>query len=153
MKIAWIYLDKKAAAINALKDYASMEHILLSYSDDVAEACEHLTSIHSPVLTKGMTGTLNPRVAEERIVRTLDLIDVVKERYQRALEYMAWFRPAWDVLTDGERHLLSELYLCEDETQAEIIQRLCDELCVERAAVYRRKDKAAMRLALLLYGK
>jgi hypothetical protein len=27
MTIAWIYLDKKSAAVDALKDFASMEYI------------------------------------------------------------------------------------------------------------------------------
>jgi len=33
MTIAWIYLDKKAAAIDALKDYSTMEYILQNHSD------------------------------------------------------------------------------------------------------------------------
>ena len=155
MTIPWAYLNKYAATIDALKDYNSMKHILLSYSDDTTEAREHLISVRTPTLTWSAPGSQNPHAEEGKIAFTLDLIDVVTERYQRALEYMAWFQPAWDAIMEEERQILSEFYLREGEYdgKADVIQRLCDKLRIERSAVYRRKDKAVARLALLLYGK
>lgn len=153
MTIAWMYLDKKAAAISALKDYASMKHILTAYVDDATEVRKHLVSIPTPTLMAGVSREINPHATESHIVRTLDLIDVVKQRYDRAMEYMAWFRPAWDALSEEERLILSVFYQQEDVSRLEIIQRLGDMLGLEKSAVYTRKDKAACHLALLLYGK
>ena len=152
MKIAWIYLDKKTAAIDALKDYASMEYIVNNCPDDLAEVRERMTAIPSANLT-GLPKQRNPQSGEARLAASLDEIDVLKERYRRALEYMEWFRPAWDVLTEEEQLILSEFFLREDISKTEAILNLGEQFHLERAQVYRRKDKALDRLALLLYGK
>ena len=34
MTIAWTYLDKRGAAVDALKDFASMEYIIDNHADD-----------------------------------------------------------------------------------------------------------------------
>ena len=38
MNIVWHYLDKKMAAINALKDYSNMEYILDHTDEDIFKA-------------------------------------------------------------------------------------------------------------------
>lgn len=152
MTIAWIYLDKKAAAIAALKDYIGMQHILMSYLDDVREARANLTAVQTPMLT-GTPGAENPHAEEGRILRALDLVDVVQGRYNRALEYMAWFQPAWEALTKEERDVLEAFFMHDGVDRSEVTQRLCEMFNIERSAVYRRKDKASGHLALLLYGK
>lgn len=60
MEIAWIYLDKKAAAIDALKDYSSMEYIIQNHSDDLEEARERMTSLRSS-LPDGMPEVKDPK--------------------------------------------------------------------------------------------
>ena len=152
MKIPWAYLNKCAATIDALTDYNSMKHILLSYADDATEVREHLVSVHAPVLSWGAPGVVNPHATDGRIARSLDLADVVEDRYEQALEYMAWFQPAWDALSDDERFILSEIYMNETN-RTEAILSIGERLNLERAQVYRRKDKAVSRLSLLLYGK
>ena len=152
MKIAWIYLDIKSAAFGALRDYAGMEHIIQSHQDNARELRAHLTSVSMPRLT-GMRGKPNHRAAENKMAATLDLIDLVEERYRQALEYMAWFRPAWAELSDEEQLILSAFCQWDDVSKAMIVQRLGDLLGLEKSAVYARKDKAASHLAFLLYGK
>ena len=152
MTIAWIYLDKRTAAIDALKDYASMEYIVQTCPDDLSDAREQMTSI-SPSAPTGMPRQKNPHSGEARLAASIDEIDVLKERYRRALEYMEWFSPAWDALTEDERFILNECFLREDISKTEAILNVGDWLHVERAQVYRRKDKSLDRLALLLYGK
>ena len=152
MTIPWAYLNKCAATISALIDYNSMKHILLSYSDDAAEVRDHLTCVHAPALSWGAPGSVNPHAADGRIARTLDLADVVEDRYQQALEYMAWFQPAWDALSEDERFILSEIYM-NDTNRTDAVISIGERLHLERAQVYRRKDKAVSRLSLLLYGK
>ena len=152
MKIAWIYLDKKTAAIDALKDYASMEYIVDNCPDDLAEVRERMTAIPSSAPT-GMPRQKNPHSGETRLAASLDEIDVLKERYRRALEYMEWFRPAWDALSDDERLILSEFFLREDISKTEAIGNISERLYIERSWVYKKKDAALTRLSLLLYGK
>ena len=46
MMIAWAYLDKKSAAVDALKDYASMNYIIQNYQYELEGAMERMTSLH-----------------------------------------------------------------------------------------------------------
>jgi len=152
MTIAWIYLDKRTAAIDALKDYSSMEYIIQNQSEDVKQIREQMTALPSAV-PNGLPRTKNPHAVETRLAASLDEIDVLRERYRRALEYMEWFRPAWDALTDDERFILTEFFLREDISKTEAIGNISDRLYIERSWVYKKKDAAIMRLTLLLYGK
>ena len=152
MTIAWIYLDKRTAAIDALKDYASMEYILANHTDDLEEVKERMISLPSSSPT-GMPRNKDPHAVEARLAASLDEIDVLKERYRRALEYMEWFRPAWDALTEDEQYILTEFFLRDDISKTEAIGNIGERLFIERTHVYRRKDKAIGHLTLLLYGK
>ena len=152
MTIAWIYLDKRTAAVEALKDYASMEYIIETCPDDIAEVREQMTTVSSTFPT-GMPRQKNPHAGEARLLASIDEIDVLKERYRCALEYMEWFDPAWNALSEDEQFILNECFLREDISKTEAILNVGDRLHIERAQVYRRKDKALDRLSLLLYGK
>jgi len=65
---------------------------------------------------------------------------------------MAWFRPAWDGLTEDEQFVLNEFYLCDD-AQEDAIGNICDRYHIERTSAYKKKSRALARLAILLYGK
>ena len=149
MTIAWIYLDKRGAAIDALKDYTSMEFIIQNQPEELAKVEEKLFSVRSSV-PNGMPRAHNPHAGESRLAASLDEIDVLKERYRRALEYMEWFQPAWDALTGDERYVLTEFYLNQQE---DAVSSICDHFTIERSSAYNKKNRALARLALLLYGK
>lgn len=151
MTIAWIYLDKKTAAIDALKDYASMEYIINHCPDDIADVRAKMTAVPSPNLT-GLPKQRNPHSGEARLAASIDEIDVLKERYRRALEYMEWFRPAWETLTEEEQFILTEFFLSEG-SKIEAVGRIGDRLFLEKSQIYFKKDKALSHLTLLLYGK
>ncbi|WP_418790930.1 hypothetical protein [Phosphitispora sp. TUW77] len=151
MNIVWQYLDKKLAAINALKDYSNMEYIIEHTDTDIAAIHEKIESPKSSILT-GMPKANNPKATEERLASCIDEINVLKERYRQALEYMEWFKPAWGALTEDEQFILTEFFV-EDVRKTEAINNIGEKLFLERAQVYRRKDKALNHLALLLYGK
>ena len=42
----------------------------------------------------GMPHAHNPNAAEDRIIDGIEEIDILKERYRQAVEYMEWFKPA-----------------------------------------------------------
>ena len=141
MTIAWIYLDKKTAAIDALKDYASMEYIIQNHPEEVEDMRDRMTALPSSVPT-GIPRQRDPHAAEARLAASLDEIDVLKERYRRALEYMEWFRPAWDALTDDEQFVLSEFYLNDDCKRIDGVGNICDRFHIERSSAYKKKNRA-----------
>jgi len=151
MTIAWIYLDKKTAAVDALKDYASMEFIIRNHHDNVEEVRSKMTALPSSAPT-GMPMDKNPKAGEARLAASLDEIDVLKERYRRALEYMEWFCPAWDALSDEERFILTEFFTTEG-SKTEAVGRISERLYLEKSQIYYKKDKALLHFSLLLYGK
>lgn len=150
--IAWTYLDKKSAAADALRDYGSMEYILLNHAEVEEEMRERMTALPSAVPT-GQPHARNPRANEARLAAQLDEIDVLKERYRQALEYMAWFKPAWEELSEDDRFVLEEFYNHDDDNQTDAIGNICDRFHIERTSAYKKKGRALGKLAVLLYGK
>lgn len=45
MNIIWQYLDKRSAAVNALKDYSSMAYILAHTDEEIAQVHEDTTTL------------------------------------------------------------------------------------------------------------
>ena len=131
MDIIWHYLDKRGADINALKDYGSMQYII-----------DKMSSVGSPVLSDLPTGTHNPQANENRIIAAIDEIDVLKERYRQATQYMDWFKPAWMALSEDERYVLQTFYWNEDERQTDAVYDICDYFSIERSSAYNKKNRA-----------
>jgi len=152
MSIMWHYLDKRGATIKVLSDYNSMKYIIESADEKEMEIRERMTSVGSPKIT-GLPGSHNPQAGEDRIIKAIDEIDVEKERYRQALEYMNWFMPAWEELTDDERYVLEEFYWGAEEYQTDAVYAICEHLSIERSSAYNKKNRALDKLTLLLYGK
>ena len=94
MSIMWKYLDKRSATIAAIKDYDAMQFIINSTDDEIKRTYEKMTSVGSPKWD-GMPHAHNPKAGEERMINAIAEIDILKERYRQAVEYMEWFKPAW----------------------------------------------------------
>ena len=152
MSIIWKYLDKRSAAVDALKDYGSMKFIIGHTDDEIKSAYEKMGGVNSPQLD-GMPRSHNPQASEDRIVKGIEEIDVLKERYRQALEYMAWFLPAWEELTEDERYVLQTFYGEDNQYGASAIYDICDRFGIERSSAYNRKNRALSHLVTLLFGK
>ena len=152
MSIIWKYLDKRSAAVDALKDYGSMKFIVGHTDDEIKSAYEKMEGISSLQLD-GMPRSHNPQASEDRIIKGIEEIDVLKERYRQAVEYMAWFVPAWEELTEDERYVLQTFYGEENQYGASAIYDICDHFGIERSSAYNRKNRALSHLAILLFGK
>lgn len=152
MSIIWKYLDKRSAAVDALKDYGSMKFIIGHTDEEVKSAYEKMGGVSSPQLD-GMPRSHNPQASEDRIIKGIDEIDVLKERYRQAVEYMAWFVPAWEELTEDERYVLEAFYGEDNQYGSNAAADVADYFQIERASAYRRKNRALERLTILLFGK
>lgn len=152
MSIIWKYLDKRAGAVEAIKDFGSMRFIIDHTDDEMKAAYEKMSGISSPQFD-GMPHSHNPHAAEERIVKGIEEVDVLKERYRQALEYMAWFLPAWEELSEDERYVLETFYGEANEYGTNAILDICDRFGIERSSAYNRKNRALSHLVVLLFGK
>ena len=131
MKISWIYLDKQAATIEALKDFNDMNNLLKNNNN---------------ILFKQNPNNDVP-FNEYNMIS-----DNTYEYLNNALEYVKWFLPAWKSLSEEEQYILQEFFI-NDNSKTIAVENIGEKLYLERAQVYRRKDKALNRLSLLLYGK
>lgn len=152
MSIIWKYLDKRSAAVDALKDYSSMKFIIEHTDDEIKAAYEKMSGISSPQYD-GMPHSHNPHAAEERIIKGIEEIDVLKERYRQAVEYMAWFLPAWEELSEDERYVLETFYGSGNEYGSGIIYGIAEHFHIEQSSAYNKKNRALHHLTLLLFGK
>ena len=151
MSVIWKYLDKRSAAVDALKDYDSMAFIIANTSNEIKNTRDDMGSIRSPQFD-GMPRTHNPQAGEERILKNIEEIDILQERYRQAVEYMEWFNPAGEELSSEERYVLETFYR-DEGGQTGAVYEICSQLNVERSTAYNRKNRALAKLAVLLYGK
>lgn len=108
-----------------------------------------MVTLRSPN-NNGIPRVKEPQSGERIIAKGIDKCDVLRNRYKQAKEFMDWFTPAWSELTGEERFILEEFYMSEG-SKAGAIGRVSEKLHVERAQVYRKKDKAIHRLTIFLY--
>ena len=149
MGIIWQYLDKRGATASALRDYGRMEFIISHTDDEVKAVHEKMGGVSSPRFD-GMPHTHNPHAAEDRMAEGMDEISVLRERYREAVEFMAWFKPAWAELTEDERYVLECFYMGAD---GPAVSAVCEHFQIERNSAYRRKNRALSKLSVMLYGK
>lgn len=152
MSIVWKYLDKRTAAVEALKDYPSMQFILENTDKNIEAEQDKMTSLGSPNMD-GMPHGHNPTAGEDRLIDGIEKIDVLKERYRQAVEYMQWFKPAWNELSEDEQFILENFYLAGNEYGSGAVDTIAERFHVERSSAYNKKNRALKHLTVLLYGK
>ena len=148
--IAWKYLDKQQAAVNAMKDFENMTCMLTLTPDEIKTIEEDMVSPRGSNIDD-MPHVSNLLSHEDMMISSISKLDVLNQRYQQALEFMSWFKPAWDTLCDEEKIILSEFYLVNGK-KTDAVGNLSEQLFVDRSNVYRRKDKALEHLSIMLYG-
>lgn len=150
MHVMTKYLDTRKAAIAALQDYPIMEHAAEQTSEVADQLRSDLVHPASPRLD-GMPRHANPHAGENRIASTLDKIDLLAERQREAREYLAWFLPAWALLSEDDRFVLEAFFLVEG-AQEDAVSLVCEKFYVERSTAHQKKSRALTRLAAALYG-
>ena len=149
--IAWKYLNKPSATVAAMQDYSTMREIINITPQETKELYDRMVSVGSRRVT-GVPAGGNPQAGEERLVKSLDTLDVIQERYRQAVEYMGWFEPAWATLTDTEQTVLREFYM-NGSRKSGATARLQEELNFSERQVERIRSRALSRLTHLLFGK
>ena len=152
MSIMWKYLDKRSATIAALKDYGTMRFIINSTDGEVAAERDKMSSLHSSVYD-GMPHAHNPNTQEDRVLNSIQEIDILRERYRQAVEYMDWFQPAWEQLTEDERYVLETFYSDANYYGSNAAYYIASHFHIEQSSAYKRKNRALDRLTVLLFGK
>ncbi len=152
MNVIWMYLNKKDATVNALKDYGKMKHIIDHTEEEIQRVYSRIAGVGSPAIEK-MPSANNPQAGEDRMIKGIEEIDVLRERLRQAKEYMAWFQPAWRALSDDDQSVLDAFFSGGNEYGAGAADTVAEHFCIERASAYRKKNRALDNLTTLLYGR
>ena len=148
--IAWKYINKNSAVIAALRDYHNMRFIINNTPDEIKEVYGNMTAPRNPKLS-GMPSVRNPQAGSEKLSAQIDKLDILRERYSAAVEYMAWFEPAWSSLTDTEQQILTEFYMSVNQKTG-ATYRLMRELHYSERKIEQMRSNTLKHLCILLYG-
>ena len=150
--IPWTYLDKTTATVKALKDYSKMQHIIDFTDAEIRQVEEQMAGVGS-LKIDGMPKNQDPQVGEERMITGMERIDVLRERLRQANEYMAWFLPGWNALSEDDRFILDTYYSEDNEYGSNAVDIVSGHFGIERSSDYWRKNRALENLTTLLYGR
>ncbi len=148
--IALKYINKNAATVAAIRDYNNMRFIINNTPEEIKNVYEKMCAPKTPKLSR-MPSVRNPQAGGDKLAAQIDKLDILRERYSQAIEYMAWFEPAWSSLTDTEQHFLSEFYM-SDNQKSGATYRLMTELCYSESHVERLRSNALNHLRSMLFG-
>jgi len=151
MHISWSFLDKRKAAIEAICAYKQMDFIIKHTDDDIRRVEAKMEGVGSPKID-GMPHCQNPAAGEERMISCIEEIDMLKERYRQAVEYMNWFKPVWNQLSDDDQFVLDAFFM-NDEEEYDAADVIAEHFGIERASAYNRRKRAIERVTTLLYGR
>jgi hypothetical protein len=148
--IALKYINKNAATVAAIRDYENMRFIINNTPQEIKDVYEQMASPRGPKLT-GLPSARNPQAGADKLAAQIDKLDILRERYSQAIEYMAWFEPAWSSMTDTEQHILSEFYM-GDNQKSGATYRLMSELSYSERKIEQMRSDALKHLRILLFG-
>lgn len=151
MNIMWKYLDKRSATIAAIKDFDSMAFIILDTERQIEKVNEKLESTGGMKLD-AQPSVHDPKSGEKQILAVVDQINVLEERYREALQYMDWFKPAWNQMVEEEQYILKSFY-AENSYGCNAVYEIAEKLNIEQPTVYKRKNRALSKLQVLLFGR
>lgn len=151
MSVMWKYLDKRNATVQALEDFDGMQFIIENTPDEIRMTQNAMVGIGSPNMD-GLPHAHNPKAGEDRLLNALEKIDILRERFRQAEEYMAWFKPAWEKLDEEERFVL-DAFFRSNGYGADAASLVCEKYDIEHSSAYRKKNRALDHLQLLLYGR
>lgn len=135
-------------AESKLRDYAAKEQSLESVAERIAQLQAEMTCVRSATTdSTAVHGGGNCR--EDALLNNIVERSELERARDLAASWLEWVNKALRALTDADRHLLDMFYVNRRKGHAE---RLCEEMHLEKAQVYRRKEAALRKFTLLLYG-
>lgn len=141
-------MDWKREAADKLKCYEAKRTSLERAQAELRRLEDDMTRIRSAA-TDGTPVSGGTSTREDVIVNNIARREELKLAMKEARAWVKIVDSGLAVLDEEERHILDRFYIHRANGN---VERLCDELHVEVATVYRRRDKALRHFTLALYG-
>lgn len=141
-------MNWKCEAIEKLKEYTVRANSVDSIPREIARLEESIVRIRS-ALSDATPVAGGGSGREDMLLSNIVHREELKIRLTDAKRWLAMMDRAFAMLTEEDKLILDRFYIRPLKGN---VDRLCEELSVEKAAVYKRKDKALRRFTLALYG-
>ncbi|MBQ4093778.1 MAG: hypothetical protein IJC61_01915 [Oscillospiraceae bacterium] len=142
------YLDRKRAAVAALRDYEDMRWKMERAGSVIEAANDRMTSL--PSMSSGVSVQGGESGRQGLLDSQIDRKRAAEHGLRCAQEYFREFIPAWERLTPQEQALLRLRYV-EYPRDSRWVDVVRERYNIERSEAYRRSDEALDRLAKLMF--
>lgn len=138
----------KEEAMEKLKRYSAMRLAEKNIPEQICMLEASAASLRSSAAPK-MGGHSGVRGREDALINNMAERQELEWSLARVQQWLAVTNRGLNALTNEELVILQRMYLCPERGA---VDRLCGELGVEQATVYRKRDKALHHFTTAMYG-
>lgn len=137
----------KDEAVEKLKRYGAMQKALENIPEEIHRLETDATALRSP--SAETVSVKGGGRREDALINNLAERQELEWTFKQVQQWLVITDRGLAALTPEERLVLQRMYLYPEKGA---IDRLCTELGVEQATVYRKRDKALRQFTVALYG-
>lgn len=141
-------MDWKAEAIDKLKQYRLKKQALKSIPMEIAMLESAMQSIRS-ASADGSPVRGGGSGREDAMLSNIVKRDELKQSFELTEKWVSHVESGLESISAEERIILDRFYINPARGN---VDRLCEELCVEKPTIYRKKDAALRNFTICLYG-
>lgn len=138
-------MEWKAEAVEKLKSYQAKKLSLQITAEEIDRLTLQIEEKYRAARRLNITSKPEESAPLDDIAHRAEL----KFERDNTSRWVDMMDKALSALSDDERLILDRFYI---NREADSIELLCEELCLERSRVYQLKDKAVRHFSLVLYG-
>lgn len=147
-KEEWFYMNWKSEAVEKLRDYEARKASIASIPGEIRALKEQYGAIRSST-SDGTPVTGGGSGREDMLLSNIVKREELARSLRQAVSWVRLVDAGLEILSQEERLILDRFYIHPAKGN---VDRLCEELGLERTAVYSRKDKALRHFTICLYG-
>lgn len=140
-------MDWKQEAMEKLRQYCARQTAMQAIPDDIAALEAEAEGLRG-MRMDGMH-VKGGGAREDMLINNIVKREELKLAMDQANRWVSRVDRGLAALDEDERLVLQMLYIVPAKGN---IERLCEQLCMEQASIYRKRDKALRRFTLVMYG-
>lgn len=140
-------MDWKRESIEELRDYEAKRQSVESIPEEIRQLKAQMVKLGGSSNSAPVKGGGSPW--EDRQINMIVRIEKLKTSLGYARDWVARVDHGLSALSDEERLILDRFYINPAKGN---VDRLCEELYLEKSTVYERKDRALRHYTLARYG-
>ena len=141
-------MDWKREVIEKLRVYSFQKNALVSIPEEIERIEESMCGIRA-VATDAVLGSGKRNTCEDRLLSKITQQRMLERRLAETRSWLTTMDRALNMLSREDRLILERFYIHPAKGN---VDRLCEELAIEKPGLYKRKEKALRRLILAMYG-